>query len=76
MAEATPVFGHDEAMTYINEKAPSIYASCIQIFKELEVRLTDFVPSKILDFGAGSGQNLWAATHIWGSKVRYVSQKD
>lgn len=32
--------------------------------EELRVRLPDFRPSRMLDFGAGPGTAIWAATSV------------
>lgn len=37
-----------------------------QVMEELRVRLPDFQPATVLDFGSGPGTAIWAATSVSG----------
>ena len=44
-----------------------------RILSEIEKRLPNYKPKTILDFGAGLGSSIWAAHHVFDSKVDRVA---
>ncbi len=40
---------------------PGCYAAVARVLDELRLRLPDFAPRSMLDFGAGPGTAIWAA---------------
>ena len=57
---------YDEAETvgYAAARLPACYAVAWRVFDELELRLPDFQPKSLLDFGAGPGTAIWAALDV------------
>ena len=45
---------------------PGAFASLVRIFSEVSRILPEFVPERILDFGAGPGTGSFAAAEEWG----------
>ncbi|CAN1254613.1 Methyltransferase-like protein 17, mitochondrial [Linum perenne] len=41
--------------------------------KKVGKRLPDFTPSKVLDFGAGTGSAFWAMKEVWPKSIKKVN---
>ncbi|GBG67858.1 hypothetical protein CBR_g978 [Chara braunii] len=59
------VYGEKEAVAYLASRAPAVYSSLYRILSEVAMRIPDFRPQRLLDFGSGPGTAVWAASHIW-----------
>lgn len=46
---------------------PYTYSVYKNILNELKIRVPDFKPVSVLDYGAGLGSALWASLHMYGS---------
>ena len=66
MSTAANTVAYDEAETvgYAAARLPACYAVAWRVFDELELRLPDFQPISLLDFGAGPGTAIWAALDV------------
>jgi ribosomal protein RSM22 (predicted rRNA methylase) len=60
-AIVTPV----QAIAYAVARMPATHAVCAAVFARLAEVMPDFVPSSLLDVGAGTGAASWAATGQW-----------
>ncbi|KAJ1760678.1 37S ribosomal protein S22 [Coemansia sp. RSA 520] len=65
-------YGPAEAMAYVAAFAPGTYGVALNVLSELAMRVPEFEPSTILDFGCGPGSALWAAQDVWSSVQKYV----
>lgn len=56
----------DEALGYMVARLPATYAANARVFEEVRSLMPDFVPSTVLDVGAGPGTAGLAACSFWG----------
>lgn len=61
-----PIYSPAETAAYAAARLPATYAVLFKVMSELQIRLPDFRPQKMLDFGAGPGTAIWAASAVWG----------
>jgi ribosomal protein RSM22 (predicted rRNA methylase) len=54
-----------DALAYALARMPATYAACAAVFARLDEAVPDFVPSSLLDVGAGTGAASWAAVTQW-----------
>lgn len=64
LLQLTPTYNESQALAYALSRLPGCYAASLRIFRELSVRLPDFQPKTLLDFGAGPGTAAWAAQEV------------
>eukprot|EP00879_Flechtneria_rotunda_P022518 GHRR01023769.1.p1 GENE.GHRR01023769.1~~GHRR01023769.1.p1 ORF type:complete len:393 (+),score=95.81 GHRR01023769.1:919-2097(+) len=64
LKKVTPNYSEAEALTYALSRLPGCYAATSRIFKELSLRLPEYRPQCMLDFGAGPGTATWAAQEV------------
>ena len=50
-----------QVAAYAAARMPGCYAAVARVLDELRLRLPDFTPRSMLDFGAGPGTAIWAA---------------
>ncbi|THD56591.1 small ribosomal subunit Rsm22 family protein [Phenylobacterium sp.] len=55
----------EDALAYALTRLPATYAACASVFAEAARRAPGFVPTILLDAGAGTGAASWAASEIW-----------
>jgi ribosomal protein RSM22 (predicted rRNA methylase) len=55
----------EDALAYAVARMPATYAACAAVFARLAEVMPDFVPSSLLDVGAGTGAASWAARAVW-----------
>jgi ribosomal protein RSM22 (predicted rRNA methylase) len=55
------------ALAYAAARLPATFAATRAVMAEAALRLPDFAPRRMLDFGAGPGTALWAAAQTWSS---------
>ena len=53
-----------ETIGYAASRLPACYAVVWRVLDELDMRVTDFRPESMLDFGAGPGTAIWAASEV------------
>ena len=64
-----------QVAAYAAARMPGCYAAVARVLDELRLRLPDFAPASMLDFGAGPGTAIWAAREarlIWHALMRCV----
>ncbi|KAI8087978.1 mitochondrial small ribosomal subunit Rsm22-domain-containing protein [Gilbertella persicaria] len=54
-------YGPRESVAYAAGALPSTFAAITNVMQELALRLSDFKPKSMLDFGTGPGTAIWAA---------------
>lgn len=62
-----------QVAAYAAARMPGCYAAVARVLDELRLRLPDFAPASMLDFGAGPGTAVWAAREaclIWHALMR------
>lgn len=62
---ASVVTDADEAMAYVLARLPATYAAGIRVLDEVADLVPAFVPTSLLDAGAGPGGASWAALETW-----------
>ncbi|KAL1202758.1 hypothetical protein V5N11_031386 [Cardamine amara subsp. amara] len=62
-----------ETAAYIASRMPAVFSVCFRVFTEIRRRLPDFTPTKVLDFGAGTGSGFWAVKEVWPKSVEKVN---
>lgn len=58
------LYDTSQSAGYAAARLPGCYAAAWRIFDEIDLRLPDFEPVSMLDFGAGPGTAIWAATDV------------
>ncbi|EFC50787.1 predicted protein [Naegleria gruberi] len=61
-----------ESAAYIAHRLPAIYGTSYRVFSEAVMRMPDFEPKTMLDFGTGPGTTIWAAHEAFGGSVKEV----
>jgi ribosomal protein RSM22 (predicted rRNA methylase) len=71
-AIVTPI----QAIAYAVARMPATFAVCAAVFARLAEVMPDFVPSSLLDVGAGTGAASWAAAGQWpGISITMLDHK-
>ncbi|KAK8521018.1 hypothetical protein V6N12_004937 [Hibiscus sabdariffa] len=63
----------DETVAYVASRMPAVYSACYRVLSEVRRRLPGFSPSKVLDFGAGTGSAFWALREVWPKSVEKLN---
>ncbi|EEF43410.1 methyltransferase-like protein 17, mitochondrial [Ricinus communis] len=63
----------DETVAYVASRMPAVFSACYRILSEVKRRLPGFSPTKVLDFGAGTGSAFWAMRQVWPKSVEKVN---
>ncbi|XVF10354.1 hypothetical protein REPUB_Repub07fG0175600 [Reevesia pubescens] len=63
----------DETVAYVASRMPAVYSACYRVLSEVRRRLPGFLPTKVLDFGAGTGSAFWAMRKVWPKSVEKVN---
>ncbi|KAM0939277.1 putative ribosomal protein Rsm22 [Dioscorea sansibarensis] len=66
-------YQEDETVAYVASRMPSVYSACHRVLKEVRQRLPGFLPTSVLDFGAGPGSALWAMREVWPRSLERVN---
>ncbi|KAL9655299.1 hypothetical protein ABK040_009072 [Willaertia magna] len=66
------IYKEYEAAAYIAHRLPAIYGTSYRVFSEVVVRMPDFEPKTMLDFGTGPGTAIWASNQAFGGSIREV----
>lgn len=64
------VYGTDECLAYAHYIMPGRYSITKRLFREINMILPNYSPSRILDFGCGPATAGMAAMDVWRSDVR------
>ncbi|KAF9689197.1 hypothetical protein SADUNF_Sadunf01G0066600 [Salix dunnii] len=63
----------DETIAYVASRMPAVFSACYRVLSEVRRRLPGFSPTKILDFGAGTGSAFWAIREVWPKTLQKVN---
>ncbi|XWS38190.1 hypothetical protein CRYUN_Cryun19dG0109100 [Craigia yunnanensis] len=63
----------DETIAYVASRMPAVYSACYRVLSEVRRRLPGFLPTKVLDFGAGTGSAFWAMREVWPKSVEKIN---
>lgn len=63
----------EETIAYVASRMPAVYSACYRVLKEVSRRLPGFSPTKVLDFGAGTGSAFWALQEVWPKSLEKVN---
>nr|KYP41727.1 hypothetical protein KK1_036899 [Cajanus cajan] len=63
----------EETIAYVASRMPAVYSACYRVLKEVRRRLPGFSPSRVLDFGAGTGSAFWALQEVWPKSLQKVN---
>ncbi|XWS50132.1 hypothetical protein CRYUN_Cryun12cG0062400 [Craigia yunnanensis] len=63
----------DETVAYVASRMPAVYSACHRVLSEVRKRLPGFLPTKVLNFGAGTGSAFWAMREVWPKSVEKIN---
>ncbi|GAA0166245.1 chaperone [Lithospermum erythrorhizon] len=66
-------YSDDETNAYVASRMPAVYSALYRVLSEVSRRLPGFSPTKVLDFGAGTGSALWAMREVWPRSLERVN---
>ncbi|PSS11224.1 Methyltransferase-like protein [Actinidia chinensis var. chinensis] len=66
-------YREDQTVAYVASRMPAVYSACYRILSEVRRRLPGFSPTKVLDFGAGTGSALWAVREVWPKSLERIN---
>ncbi|KAL9242948.1 hypothetical protein vseg_016902 [Gypsophila vaccaria] len=73
-SSSSPLFyRHDHAAAYVASRMPSVFAACFRVLREIRRRLPHFSPSRVLDFGSGTGSAFWALREVWPHSLHHLN---
>lgn len=58
------LYDSSETVGYAAARLPGCYSVVWRVLDEIDVRVPDFQPRSMLDFGAGPGTAIWAASEV------------
>ncbi|VYS49993.1 unnamed protein product [Arabidopsis thaliana] len=62
-----------ETAAYIASRMPAVFSVCYRVLIEIRRRVPGFTPTRVLDFGAGTGSGFWAVKEVWPKSVEKVN---
>ncbi|CAF2039386.1 BnaA09g12120D [Brassica napus] len=62
-----------ETAAYVASRMPAAYSVCYRVLTEIRRRLPGFKPTRVLDFGAGTGSGFWAVQEVWPKCAQKVN---
>ncbi|WCJ26575.1 methyltransferases copper ion binding [Euphorbia peplus] len=66
-------YTEDQTVAYVASRMPAVFSACHRVLGEVKRRLPDFSPTKVLDFGGGTGSAFWATREVWPKSVEKVN---
>lgn len=66
-------YREDETVAYVASRMPAVYSACYRVLSEVRRRLPGFSPTRVLDFGAGTGSAMWAIREVWPWSLETVN---
>eukprot|EP00035_Acanthoeca_spectabilis_P022163 m.442323 g.442323 ORF g.442323 m.442323 type:complete len:473 (-) comp18790_c0_seq1:1505-2923(-) len=70
------VYGPREAIAHLASRYPMCYGAAAAVFAEARLRLPDFAPKHVLDFGSGAGAATAASTLVWRKSLTQATCVD
>eukprot|EP01114_Cavostelium_apophysatum_P007553 TRINITY_DN19678_c0_g1_i1.p1 TRINITY_DN19678_c0_g1~~TRINITY_DN19678_c0_g1_i1.p1 ORF type:complete len:466 (+),score=14.22 TRINITY_DN19678_c0_g1_i1:31-1428(+) len=58
-------YNKQQALGYVAHRLPGVYGCTYRVFNEIALRMPEFCPQTILDFGSGPGTAIWSAKQVW-----------
>lgn len=62
-----------QSVAYLQCRMPYTYQVTKRITNEIRLRMPDFKPTSVLDYGAGLGSSIWAAHDTYGSLTKLAA---
>jgi ribosomal protein RSM22 (predicted rRNA methylase) len=67
-------YQREHTVAYLHKKMPYHFMVYKRLLSEVRQRMPPaFAPESVLDYGAGLGSGLWAATEVFGDQVKRVA---
>ncbi|PIN07773.1 Mitochondrial/chloroplast ribosome small subunit component [Handroanthus impetiginosus] len=66
-------YQEDQTVAYVAARMPAVYSALYRVLSEVKRRVPDFTPTKVLDFGAGTGSALWAMMEVWPGSLKQLN---
>ncbi|XP_028115449.1 probable S-adenosyl-L-methionine-dependent RNA methyltransferase RSM22, mitochondrial isoform X2 [Camellia sinensis] len=63
----------DQTVAYVASRMPAVYSACHRVLSEVRRRLPGFSPTRVLDFGAGTGSAMWAVREVWPRSLERIN---
>ncbi|CAI9291068.1 unnamed protein product [Lactuca saligna] len=63
----------DQTIAYVASRMPAVFSACHRVLTEVKRRLPGFSPTRVLDFGAGTGSAFWALREVWPNSLERVN---
>nr|XP_043628666.1 uncharacterized protein LOC122600075 [Erigeron canadensis] len=63
----------DQTIAYVASRMPAVFSACHRVLNEVRRRLPGFSPTRVLDFGAGTGSAFWALREVWPHTLESVN---
>ncbi|KAK9067931.1 hypothetical protein SSX86_012042 [Deinandra increscens subsp. villosa] len=63
----------DQTIAYVASRMPAVFSACHRVLTEVKRRLPNFEPTRVLDFGAGTGSAFWALREVWPNVTKSVN---
>ncbi|KAI8569825.1 hypothetical protein RHMOL_Rhmol02G0306500 [Rhododendron molle] len=66
-------YREDQTVAYVASRMPAVYSACYRVLSEVCRRLPGFSPTRVLDFGAGTGSAMWAVREVWPRSLERIN---
>ncbi|XP_058203656.1 uncharacterized protein LOC131317953 [Rhododendron vialii] len=66
-------YREDQTVAYVASRMPAVYSACYRVLSEVRRRLPGFSPTRVLDFGAGTGSAMWAVREVWPRSLERIN---
>lgn len=63
----------DQTIAYVASRMPAVFSACHRVLIEVKRRIPGFSPTRVLDFGAGTGSAFWALREVWPHSLERVN---
>lgn len=63
----------DQTVAYVASRMPAVYSACYRVLNEVRKRIPGFSPTRVLDFGAGTGSAMWALREVWPRSLERIN---
>ncbi|CAA2956545.1 37S ribosomal S22, mitochondrial-like isoform X3 [Olea europaea subsp. europaea] len=66
-------YHEDQTIAYLAARMPAVYSALYRVLSEVRRRVPEFMPAKVLDFGAGTGSAMWAMMEVWPRSLETIN---
>ncbi|VTJ72108.1 Hypothetical predicted protein [Marmota monax] len=63
-------YNEELSLVYMAARLDGGFAAVSRAFHEIRIRIPEFKPQTLMDFGSGTGSVTWAAHNTWGQSLR------